>query len=152
MVSSRFRGLFSPFSSVVLFILLGGCPGAVDNAPVTVELNNATDVPVDALLWSDPGTLTDPASVAVPANIIDTGGTLAPGDTVTVTLACIDAGTLLADGDFLAPGATVPSPNIILLRESEHYFCGDTVSFFYETDGSGGFFISADVNGINIAP
>jgi hypothetical protein len=46
----------------------------------------------------------------------------------------------------------IESANLILLREGEHFFCGDIVSFYYEIDAGGLFFISADVNDVNIAP
>jgi len=121
--------------------------------PVTVELVNATSNSVDAFLWSDPGTLFDPAFVTIPANFIDVGPPLLPGEVVTVTLDCADAGTLLADADMLlVPTGVLPSMNLILLNEGTHFLCGDLVSFYYEVDGLGGFFISADVNDINIAP
>jgi hypothetical protein len=122
-------------------------------APVTVELVNATSNPVDAFFWSDPGTVDDPALVAIPANFIDVGEPLAPGEVVTLTLDCADAGTFLADADLLlVPDGAMPSANLLLLNEGFHFYCGDIVSFYYEVDGAGGFFISADVNDVNIAP
>ncbi|HOA74744.1 MAG TPA: hypothetical protein PL151_08825 [Phycisphaerae bacterium] len=122
-------------------------------APVTVELVNATSNLVDAFFWSDPGTLSDPALVAVPVNFVDVGEPLAPGEVVTLTLDCADAGTFLVDGDLLlVPAGTLPSANLILLNEGFHFYCGDIVSFYYEVDGAGGFFISADVNDVTIAP
>ena len=41
--------------------------------------------------------------------------------------------------------------NLLLLNEGMHFFCGDLVSFYYEVD-TAGFFISADVNDVTIAP
>jgi hypothetical protein len=120
--------------------------------PVTVELVNLTSNPVDALLWADPDLWFAAEDVSIPQNFIDIGPPLVPGDVVTVTLDCLDAGTLLADGDLLVVGGAITSANLILLREGEHFLCGDIVSFYYEIDGVGGFFISADVNDINIAP
>ncbi|MBI4579542.1 MAG: hypothetical protein HY718_07570 [Planctomycetes bacterium] len=143
------------------FVLAGsmgqGCsfglpdPGFGD--PVTVELINVTSNPVDAFLWSDPGTQFFPEDVLRPENFVDVGEPLAPRDIVTVVLDCRDAGTLLADGDLLlVPEGAQPSANILLLREGEHFFCGDLVSFYYEVDGAGGFFTSVDVNGVYLAP
>jgi hypothetical protein len=121
--------------------------------PVVVELINFTGNEVDAFFWSDPGTLYDPLLVAIPDNFVDVGPPLLPGDVVTVTLECADAGTFLVDGDMLlSPFDVLPSGNLLLLNEGEHFFCGDIVSFYYEIDGAGGFFISADVNDVNIAP
>lgn len=127
-------------------------PGPID-PPVTVELINITNDPVDALLWADPGTVPVPEDVSIPVNFIDIGGLLLPGDVATVELECFDAGTLLADGDLLLPsGDAVLSDNLILLLEREDFFCGDLVSFYYEVDVGGIFFISADVNDVTIAP
>jgi hypothetical protein len=142
---------------LVLAGLMGqGCPSPVpgpDNSgpPVTVELIDLTSNPVDPFLWADPGTLFTPEEVMIPANFIDVGDPLNSGDIVTVTLDCIDAGTLLTDADLLlAPSGTLPSANLILVREGEHYSCGDTVSFYFEVDASGNFFTTVDVNGVNI--
>lgn len=123
-------------------------------APVTVELVNTTSNFVDAFFWSDPGTLGVPELVAIPDNFIDVGEPLAPGEVVTLTLDCVDAGTFLIDGDLLLEptGNPLPSENLLLLNEGLHFLCGDLVSFYYEVDGAGGFFISADVNDVNIAP
>lgn len=121
--------------------------------PVTVELTNSTSNLVDAFFWSDPGTLFDPDLVAIPANFVDIGPPLEPLETVTVTLECADAGTFLADGDLLlVPSGVLPSENLLLLNEGEHFLCGDIVSFYYEVDGLGGFFISVDVNDVYLAP
>lgn len=142
---------------VVLAGVMGqGCPpfgpGPVGD-PVLVELTNLTANPVDAFFWSDPGTLFTIEEVAIDINFIDVGGSLLPGDVVTIELDCADAGTFLVDGDLLVGGAAVPSINLLLLREGEHFFCGDIVSFYYEIEqGTGTFFISADVNDVNIAP
>ncbi len=130
-----------------------GPPPGPGGQPVTIELTNITADPVDAFLWADPGTLFTPEDVAIDANFIDVGEPLVPGEVVTVTLDCVDAGTLLVDGDVVVLPAPVPSSNLLLLREGEHFFCGDIVSFFYEIDpATGTFFISADVNDVNIAP
>lgn len=121
--------------------------------PVTVELVNDTSNFVDAFFWSDPGTVFDPDAVAIPANFIDVGPPLAPGELVTITLECVDAGTFLADADLLLePAGALPSENLVLLNEGTHFLCGDIVSFYYEVDGAGIFFISADVNDFTIAP
>ncbi len=120
--------------------------------PVTVELRNTTSNDVDAFLWADPDLLSDPVDVAIPANLIDVGEPLIPDETATVILDCIDAGTLLADGDLLLEPAGDPlaSENLVLVRDGEHYVCGDIVSFYYEVDGGGGFFITVDVNDVTI--
>lgn len=130
-----------------------GCPSFTPGlSPVTVELINATADPVDAFLWADPELWFAFEDVAIDINFIDVGPSLVPGDIVTVTLDCEEAGTLLVDGDILVPGGEIPSSNLILLREGEHFFCGDIVSFYYEVDATGLFFISADVNDVTIAP
>lgn len=143
------------------FVLAGamgqGCPGGgfgfPGGSPVTVELVNTTSNPVDAFLWADPGTLFAPEDVAIDPNFVDIGEPLASGELVTVTLDCLDAGTLLVDGDLLlGPTGATPSTNLLLLREGEHFFCGDVVSFYYEIDQGGAFFISADVNDVYLAP
>lgn len=149
------RIVFNLLGGIVLVGVMGqGCPPpGPSDAPVTIELINLTGNPVDPFLWADPNLLFTPEEVAIPANFVDVGPPLAVGELVTVTLDCFDAGTLLADGDLLLPdGGAIPSSNLILLREGEHFFCGDIVSFYYEIDGVGGFFISADVNDVNIAP
>jgi hypothetical protein len=133
-----------------------GCPSfgvPIIDPPVTVELVNTTSNPVDAFFWSDPNTLFAIEDVALDINFIDIGEPLISGETVTVTLECIDAGTFLVDGDLLlGPSGATPSTNLLLLREGEHFFCGDIVSFYYEIDAGGAFFISADVNDVYIAP
>jgi hypothetical protein len=146
------------FALVGGFVLAGvmgqGCPpfGPPVSPPVTIELVNLTSNPVDAFLWADPDLWFTPEDVSIPQNFIDIGPPLVPGDVVTVTLDCFDAGTLLADGDLLLGVGAIESANLILLREGEHFFCGDIVSFYYEIDAGGLFFISADVNDVNIAP
>lgn len=138
---------------VLAGIMAQGCPGPTPiGDPVTIELINITANPVDAFLWADPGTLFLPEEVAIPPNFVDIGEPLASGEVVTITLDCIDAGTLLADGDLLVGPTAVPSTNLILLNEGDHFFCGDIVSFYYEIAEGGEFFISADVNDVNIAP
>jgi hypothetical protein len=151
------QAAFLLIGGVVLAGVMGqGCPPVFPDSgggdPVTVELINLTANPVDAFFWSDPGTLFTPEEVAIDINFIDVGGSLLPGDVVTITLDCFDAGTFLVDGDLLVNLAAVPSANLILVREGEHFFCGDIVSFYYELDEFGTFFISADVNDVNIAP
>lgn len=122
-------------------------------APVTVELVNATSNFVDPYFWSDPGTLFNPDDVSIPANFVDVGPSLEPGEVVTITLDCADAGTFLADGDLLlVPDGALASENLLLLNEGDHFFCGDIVSFYYEVDDVGGFFISVDVNDVYLAP
>ncbi len=146
-----------------IFVLIGGLVlagtmgqgclgGPFGDPPVTVELINTSGVEVDSFLWADPNLLSNPDDVAIPPNLVDVGGALLPEDLVTITLDCTIAGTLLADADFLPPGVTIPSPNLILLREGEHFLCGDVISFYYEPDTGDGFFISADVNDVTIAP
>jgi hypothetical protein len=121
--------------------------------PVTVELVNSTSNFVDAFFWSDPGTLFIPEEVAISENFVDVGPALAPGDVVTITLECVDAGTFLADADLLLePVGVLASENLLLLNEGTHFLCGDIVSFYYEVDLDGVFFISADVNDVTIAP
>lgn len=128
-------------------------PPVVAGDPVTVELVNVTADAVDAFLWADPGTVYVPEDVMRPENFVDPGGLLLPGDIVTVTLECRDAGTFLADGDLVLPsGDAILSDNLILLLEGQDFLCGDLVSFYYEVDAAGVFFISADVNDVTIAP
>lgn len=120
-----------------------------EDHPVAVELTDTTSNDVAPYLWADPGTLFTAEEVAIAANAIDIGDPLAPNERATVILECADAGTLLADGDLLTEpdGTPLASDNLVLIREGEHYLCGDTVSFYYEVDGVGGFFITLDING-----
>lgn len=150
------RSVFAVIGGLVLAGAMGqGCPsfGLFGPAPVTVELVNVTSNPVDPLLWADPDLLFAPEDVAIDINFVAIGDPLAAGEVVTVTLDCVDAGTLLADGDLiLGPGGATPSTNLLLLREGEHFICGDTVSFYYEIDQGGAFFVSVDVNDVYLAP
>ncbi len=125
---------------------------------VTVELTNLTGNQVQAFLWSDPGTLSDPTDLMLtpPYNL---GAPSNPGtedtlpETVTVTLTCEEAGTLVVDGNLsLIPAGAVASANILLLQEGRDVFCGDIGSFYYEVDNEDVFFTSVDVNDVYLAP
>jgi hypothetical protein len=146
-----------------LFVLMGGLVLAgtmgqscffPDTGPSTVdvELVNNTTVVVDPFLYADPDIITVPADVVIPANLVDIGGPLNPGEVATVTFDCFDAGTLLADADALLPGGAIVSENIVILNQEDLFFCGDVVTFTFETDVGGAFFITADVNGVPVTP
>ena len=129
-------------------------PGPVVLVPevVTVELVNTTEWPVAPFLYTSYyNDIFLPEEIAFEENFVDIGEPLAPGEVVTLDLDCYDAGTLHADADLLlSPTEAVFSLTLPILRDNEHFVCGDLISFVFYDDPTVGFFTEAEVNGVII--
>lgn len=102
---------------------------------VTVELVNNT------------GFLVDPG-LFVSGELIIIDPPLDPGELLTLDIDCFLEDVLEVDATLLLPDADLLAVNVPVLEEGISYLCGDIVTFFFEQDITGQFFVEVAVNDV----
>ncbi len=121
--------------------------------PVTVELINETDYPVDPGLYVHPdANVSDDAQLINDETWIDIGEPLAPLEMWTSDFDCSETGTVVSDfaWQYLSDEEYITSANGPLVRRGYDFRCGDTISFIFFNTTGGGFYTEVQINGVTL--
>lgn len=142
------------FSAIALCVLIGGL-GSCDSVtgivedlrPITVELVNTTDFPIEPFLYTDDDDSTFwTSNITKNENRVATGE-IPPHTTEVFTFSCERAGTMMTDHAEMYTGCcVVESDNAPIIREKDDFDCYDVISFVFVDTGAE-FYTEVEVNG-----